>query len=354
MEHQHNYAFLPEQSQEDALHPKRLLAVEERAFQRVQRNLLGPSSLLRQLPIHLPSPPPESSTTTTNTDSDVLSPKEKLENFRTDVLLDFAALESSLLRIQLLHTSNQRERERYAAEKAKILETAQTVRENTVELRGHLVEAQRVLELRKGYDGLAGGILDDKRVKGREETGEECRGLEKEIEELQVESGEYEATWRGRREGFERIVGEGGAMRRLIKGVRDEPEGEEDQNMVEGSDDVTRGEGSRLGTPMLEGRTPLRVDDGSQTPMHVSLLETGSGTPARPVNRFLEVEGAAGGMGSAAGSPLLQAVDPTADVEMAETLEVPQSVKGERGLEAGGTQVLESGEEEAEGMDEGL
>ncbi|KAK4903292.1 hypothetical protein LTR27_000220 [Elasticomyces elasticus] len=349
MNHQHNYAFLPEQSQEDALHPKRLLAVEERAFQRVQRNLLGPSSLLRQLPAQLPSPPPES--TTTNNDEDVISPKEKLDNFRTDVLLDFAALESSLLRIQLLHTSNQRERERYAAEKAKILETAQAVRENTVVLRGQLVEAQRVLELRKGYDGLAGGILDDKRVKGREETGEECRGLEKEIEELQVESGEYEQTWLARRGQFDRVVGEGEAMRRLIKGVRDEPEGEEDQNMVEGSDDVTRGEGSRLGTPMMEGRTPLRVDDGSQTPMHASsLLETGSGTPARPVNRFLEV----GGVASVVGSPLLQSVDLTADVEMAETLEVPQPVKASNGLEAGVRQVLGSAEGEAEGMDEGL
>ncbi|KAK5710020.1 hypothetical protein LTR17_019241 [Elasticomyces elasticus] len=351
MEHQHNYAFLPEQSQEDALHPKRLLAVEERAFQRVQRNLLGPSSLLRQLPTHLPSPPPES-TTTTNPDEDIISPKEKLENFRTDLLLDFAALESSLLRIQLLHTSNQRERERYAAEKAKILETAQAVRENTAELRGQLVEAQRVLELRKGYDGLAAGILDDKRVKGREETGEECKGLEKEIEELQVESGEYEQTWLARRGQFDRVVAEGEAMRRLIKGVRDETvEGGEDRDMVEGSDDVTRGEGSRLGTPMLEGRTPLRVDDGSQTPMHASsLLEGGAGTPARPVNRFLEV----GGVGSVVGSPLLQAVDPTADVEMAETLEVPQPVKGERGVEAGGKHVLEPAEGEAEGMDEGL
>ncbi|KAK5743836.1 hypothetical protein LTR17_002458 [Elasticomyces elasticus] len=353
MEHQHIYAFLPEQSQEDALHPKRLLAVEERAFQRVQRNLLGPSSLLRQLPTQLPSPPPESSTTN-NADEDVTSPKEKLENFRTDVLLDFAALESSLLRIQLLHTSNQRERERYAAEKAKILETADAVRANTLELRGQLVEAQRVLELRKGYDVLAAGILDDKKVKGREETGEEIRGLEKECEELGVELGEYENIWIGRRQQFERIVGEGEAMRRLIKGVRDEPEGEEDRDMVEGSDDVTRGEGSRLGTPMLEGRTPGRVEDGSQTPMHVSLLEAGSGTPARPVNRFLEVEGAAGGLGSAAGSPLLQAVDPTADVEMAETLEVPQSAKASTGMEASVKQVFESAEGEAEGMDEGL
>ncbi|KAK5704229.1 hypothetical protein LTR97_003244 [Elasticomyces elasticus] len=351
MEHQHSYAFLPEQSQEDALHPKRLLAVEERAFQRVQRNLLGPSSLLRQLPTHLPSPPPES--TSNNADEDVVSPSEKLENFRTDVLLDFAALESSLLRIQLLHNSNQRERERYAAEKAKILETAHAVRENTVELRGQLVEAQRVLELRKGYDGLAAGILDDKKVKGREETGEEIRGLEKEIEELGVESSEYENIWIGRRQQFERIVAEGEAMRRLIKGVRDEPEGEEDQNMVEGSDDVMRGDGSRLGTPMLEGRTPLRVDDGSQTPMQGSALEGGSGTPARPVNRFLEVEGAAGGMGSAAGSPLLQAVDPTADVEMAETMDVPP-VKALTGLEASAKQVLEPAEGETEGMDEGL
>ncbi|KAK0307268.1 hypothetical protein LTR01_005914 [Friedmanniomyces endolithicus] len=322
MEHHYNYTILPEQSQEDALHATRLLGVEERPFQRVQRALLGKDSLLRSLPRQqLPSPPPEG--------EDITSPdstgEEKYLRFRDEILLDFAALESSILRIQLIHSSNERERERYAAEKAKILETAQAVRDNTIELRQQLVESQRVLELRKGYDELAAKILDDKKIKSREECTQEITTLEKEIEELEQESAEYETTWVGRREQFDRVAKEGEAMVRLIKGLKDEAEaeqmeGEEDQHTMDEGDDATRGESSRLGTPVPEGRTPMRVEDGGQTPM-VSSAEVGDGTPVRPINRFLEVDDAVTRGSSRAASPVLQAVDPTVDVEMAETLE---------------------------------
>ncbi|KAK0909840.1 hypothetical protein LTR91_019005 [Friedmanniomyces endolithicus] len=323
MEHHHNYSILPEQSQEDALHATRLLGVEERPFQRVQRALLGKDSLLRSLPRQqLPSPPPEGEGTTPSDPSG----EENFLRFRDEILLDFDALESSILRIQLIHSSNERERERYASEKAKILETAQAVRYNTVELRQQLVESQRVLELRKGYDELAAKILDDKKVKSREECTQEITTLEKEIEELEQESADCDTTWVGRREQFDRVVIEGEMMVRLIKGLKDEVEpeqmeGEEDQHTMEEGDDATRGESSRLGTPVPEGRTPMRVDDGGQTPM-VSSAEVGDGTPVRPINRFLEVDDAVTRGSSRAASPVLQAVDPTADVEMAEALEV--------------------------------
>ncbi|KAK1076894.1 hypothetical protein LTR48_008952, partial [Friedmanniomyces endolithicus] len=135
-----------------------------------------------------------------------------------------------------------------------------------------LVESQRVLELRKGYDELAAKILDDKKVKSREECMQEITTLEKEIEELEQESADCDTTWVGRREQFERVVKEGEVMVRLIKGLKDEVEpeqmeGEDDQHTMEEGDDATRGESSRLGTPVPEGRTPLRVDDGGQTPM---------------------------------------------------------------------------------------
>ncbi|TKA83699.1 hypothetical protein B0A55_00286 [Friedmanniomyces simplex] len=356
MEHHYPYTILPEQSQEDALHATRLLGVEERPFQRVQRALLGKHSLLRAPPRQqLPSPPREGE------DASPLdaSGGEKFIRFRDEILLDFAALESSILRIQLIHSSNQRERERYAAEKAKILETAQAVRDNTVELRQQLAESQRVLELRKGYDELAGKILDDKKVKSREDCKQDIVTLEKEIEELEQESGEYVTTWVGRREQFNRVVKEGDAMVRLIKGLKDEGEqveGEEDQNMVEEGDDATREESSRLGTPVPEGRTPMRLDNGGQTPLMGS-AETGEGTPARPVNRFLEVEDAVTRGSSRATSPFLQPVDPAADVEMAETLETTTEQpppKASTGMEASVKQVVEPAEGVPETMDEGL
>ncbi|KAK1059930.1 hypothetical protein LTR74_012247 [Friedmanniomyces endolithicus] len=358
MEHHYHYSILPEQSQEDALHATRLLGVEERPFQRVQRALLSKDSLLRSLPRQqLPSPPPEGQDTTPP-DPSGPSGEEKFLRFRDEILLDFAALESSILRIQLIHSSNERERERYAAEKAKILETAQAVRDNTVELRQQLVESQRVLELRKGYDELAAKILDDKKVKSREECTQEITTLEKEIEELEQESAECETTWVGRREQFERVVKEGEVMVRLIKGLKDEVEpeqmeGEDDQHTMEEGDDATRGESSRLGTPVPEGRTPMRVDDDGQTPM-VSSAETGDGTPVRPINRFLEVDDAVTRGSSRAASPVLQAADPTADVEMAETGEKQPAPKDSAVMEETVKQVAEHAEDEAETMDEGL
>ncbi|KAK1082518.1 hypothetical protein LTR33_003870 [Friedmanniomyces endolithicus] len=361
MEHHYHYSILPEQSQEDALHATRLLGVEERPFQRVQRALLGKDSLLRSLPRQqLPSPPPEGEDTTPP-DPSGPSGEEKFLRFRDEILLDFAALESSILRIQLIHSSNERERERYAAEKAKILETAQAVRDNTVELRQQLVESQRVLELRKGYDELAAKILDDKKVKSREECMQEITTLEKEIEELEQEGADCDTTWVGRREQFERVVKEGEVMVRLIKGLKDEVEpeqmeGEDDQHTMEEGDDATRGESSRLGTPVPEGRTPMRVDDGGQTPM-VSSPETGDGTPARPINRFLEVDDAVTRASSRAASPVLQAVDPTADVEMAETLETGNkqpAPKDSAVMEETVKQVAEHAEDVPETMDEGL
>ena len=119
----------------DALHANRLINIEERPFQRISKSLLGKTSTIRNAVTHYPSPPPD--------EEDETSPKihdaTQLQAFREHILLDFAALESSLVRIQLIHTSNERERERFAAEKAKILSTAQAVRENTLKIgRAHV------------------------------------------------------------------------------------------------------------------------------------------------------------------------------------------------------------------------
>jgi hypothetical protein len=84
------------QSAEDALHPTRLLGIEERPFQRVTKRLLDRDSLLRSTPKQLPSPPPESVDETSPTTEDAAADSHTRQKFREEVLLDFAALESSI------------------------------------------------------------------------------------------------------------------------------------------------------------------------------------------------------------------------------------------------------------------
>jgi hypothetical protein len=357
-----NYGILPQPS-EDALHPTRLLGIEERPFQRVTKRLLDRDSLLRQTPKQLPSPPPEGEEAETEALSDDADSRQK---FREEVLLDFAALESSITRIQLIQTSNARERERYAAEKAKILATAQAVRENTVLLREQLSEAQKVLELRKGYDALAAKILEDKKLKSRDEVRGDIGALEKEIEELEMEGGEVEGLWAGRREQFEVIVREGEVMRRVVKGIKEveEEEGaDEDEAMEEGEGE--KDDRSRMGTPGLEdgrtprhesgGRTPMPEGStplpGGTTPMHEGMEEDGEG---RPKNKFLDVEGGTQ-RSSRAASPGTQSVDSPADVEMGDGEEGASAqlqAKTTTGLEAKDEQVKEPAEGMTMEMDE--
>lgn len=242
-----------------------------------------------------------------------------MDRFREDVLLDFAYLESSIIRIQLTLSSNQRERERYAAEKAKILETAQAVRDNTVELRTNLVEAQEALERRKGYDAMAAKILDDKKLKSRDEAKTEIDKLEKEIEDLQHENAEYEGTWLERREQFNKILHEGEVMLRQIKGIKDDPEEQKDDEEME--DDKEDEDNSGRNTPAQGGRSPQPVDAEGATPLPES-GEAGEdsieGTPARLTNKFLELDDSTRAW-SHASSPLSQPAQLPDDMEMDDT-----------------------------------
>lgn len=286
-----------------------MLQVEERPFLRVTKSLLGKDSLLRWTPPkQLPSPPPDGGEADAH-DTDDADDVSKRKRFREEVLLDFAALESSIMRIQLIQSSNARERQRYAAEKAKILETAQAVKHNTLELRTQLAEAQRVLELRKGYDELATKLIDPKKLKPRAETREDIIRLEKEIEELQQESADYETTWVGRREAFERVVSEGQAMMRVVKGIKDEPEQEvdKDERMEDGEEGEhgLKGERSRLASPAPEmgGRTPML---GRSTP----LPDHGGETPRSRTNAPDGIRSS-----SQVGTPLLQAYEEDVDMK---------------------------------------
>jgi Tho complex subunit 7. len=140
------------------------------------------------------------------------------------VTLDFAAFEGSIARIQFLLTSNEQERQRYATEKLRILETMHSVRENTSELRTQLEEAQRVLAMRKSYDELAEKITSNRLLKPREDQQANLLKLQIEIADLEKESKDYAETWTERREQFGRIVEEGMQLRRLIRDEKEEVE----------------------------------------------------------------------------------------------------------------------------------
>lgn len=356
-----SYGVLAQPS-EDALHSTRLLGIEERPFQRVTKRLLDRDSLLRSTPKQLPSPPPEGEEAPEQAE-DPAGDTTTRQKFREEVLLDFAALESSITRIQLIQSSNARERERYATEKAKILATAQAVRENTLLLREQLAEAQKVLELRKGYDALASKILDDKKLKSRDECRTDIATLEKEIEELEQEGVDIEGLWVGRKEQFEKVVHEGEVMKRVIKGIKepeeDEEEREDDDAVEDG--DVEKDDRSRMGTPGIEdGRTP-RHESGGRTPMPEGATPMHEGMEEgeeRPRNKFLEVEGTTHSSSRAA-SPGAQGADTSVDIEMGEdgtpaplAVEAPSHPKTTTGLEAKDEQVKEPAEGTTMEMDE--
>ncbi|KAI4173287.1 MAG: hypothetical protein LQ343_002998 [Gyalolechia ehrenbergii] len=260
-----SYALL-DQSEEDSFHKSRLLNVEEKPFKRITKRLFAPTSLTAVPPTLPPTPPPDASAADEAAAAHEAEKQQQFEShrqWREDTLLDFAAFESSIVRIQFLLTSNIKERERYAAEKLKIQATAQTVRENTAELRVQLEEAQKTLALRKEYDALAEKITSNRLLRPRAEQHANLEKLNEEIAELRRESEEYAQTWAERREQFGKIIEEGMQLRRLIRDEKEEVERREGMGMEEGDDGDT---GSHRGRS--SGRATPRPETGDATPLH--------------------------------------------------------------------------------------
>jgi hypothetical protein len=249
-----------DQREEEELHKSRLLNVEEKPFKRITKRLLTPGSLA-STPSKLPTPPPDSGDEAAAffLETERQKQLDERRQFREDVLLDFAAFDSSIARIQFLSNSNERERERYRADKERILETMGAVRESTVVLRAQLEEARATLEQRKKFDKLAEKITNNKLLRPREDQEINLKKLEEECKELERESRAYAETWKERREQFGRIVEEGMQLRRLIRDEKEEVERRE--GMDGGEEDGEVGEGSR----------------GGQTPKHSSA--SGNVTP---------------------------------------------------------------------------
>ncbi|OJJ50477.1 hypothetical protein ASPZODRAFT_126350 [Penicilliopsis zonata CBS 506.65] len=284
-----------DQPEEDALHRSRLLNVEEKPFKRISKRLLNPDSLVVTQSTLLPTPPPEGSAPdvadTTAKEADKQTKLEDWRHFHEDVALDFAAFEGSIARIQFLLTSNQKERERYATEKVRILATMQAVRDNTAELRVQLEEAQRTLALRKTYDELAEKITSNRLLKPREDQQANLQKLEAEITELEKESKEYAQTWSERREQFGRIVEEGMQLRRLIRDEKEEVERREGMQEGEDGDEAdlpSKGKSSGGNTPRLDvdGLTPPQGQEeraGASAGLQVDNKPTGTTSPLRQV-----------------------------------------------------------------------
>lgn len=298
----------------DALHKSRLLNVEEKPFKRITKRLLASDSLITA-PLSLPpTPPPESGDAEDDSETHRQKKIEEWRQFKEAVTLDFAAFESSIARIQFLLKNNEKERERYAAEKLRIQSTAQDVRDNTVELRVQLEAAQKTLNLRKTYDNLTEKITSNRLLRPREDQRSNLEKLQVEILELEKESKEYAKTWSERREQFGRIVEEGMQLRRLIRDEKEEVERRE--GMQEGD-----GEGGDEDESSTKGRvsgvnSPRPESDDSAPPPSFKLQ----------ADRLqAETAGAA--------SPLRQSMSMTEekgeDVDMADEGEVDELEEGE-------------------------
>ncbi|OAX82451.1 hypothetical protein ACJ72_03201 [Emergomyces africanus] len=268
-----SYTLL-DQADEDALHKSRLLNVEEKPFKRITKRLLTPNSLVASPSTLFPTPPPERTEeeeeAAAQVDADRQKQLEEWRQFREDITLDFAAFESSIARIQFLLASNEKERERYAAEKLRIQSTAQAVKENTAELRVQLEEARKTLALRKTYDDLAEKITSNRLLRPREDQQANLQKLHAEIAQLEQESKEYAQTWGERREQFGRIVEEGMNLRRLIRDEKEEVERREGMEEGEDGDEGdagSKGRGSAVGTP--------KPDQDSITPLHPGHEDSG-------------------------------------------------------------------------------
>lgn len=163
------------------------------------------------------------------------------------------------------------------------------VRENTVELRTQLEEAQRLLALRKNYDDLTDKITSNRLLKPREDQQANLQKLRTEITELEKESKDYAMTWSERREQFGRIVDEGMQLRRLIRDEKEEVERREGMQEGEDGDEAdttSKGKISAATSPLAEtgSATPPQHNQEDTNRLNVEKgSNTRSETPLRQV-----------------------------------------------------------------------
>lgn len=281
---------LLDDKEENELHKSRLLNVEEKPFKRVTKRLNTLHSIVVSHARQAATPPPESNGLAGHADhngalpaSGVDASSADLAQLKEDITLDFAAFDSSIARLQFLLTANERERERYAAERERILSTSQSVRDNTVQLRIQLDQARATLEQRRKFDELADAITSNSSLRPRAEQVANLQKLEDEIAELEAESKTYAATWHERRDQFARIMDESMRLRRLIRDEKEEVERREGMDDEGGQTPRPSGLASGNATPRPEsGLLPKSgAESGEAVGTPRPLSTTGGRTPAR-------------------------------------------------------------------------
>lgn len=282
---------LLDEKEEAELHKMRLLNVEEKPFKRITKRLQSLSTLAANATRQEPSPPPESNGNGEHEPAATAS--GSLSQLKEDLTLDFAAFDSSIARLQFLLTANDRERERYASDRGRILSNSQAVRDSTAELRTKLDEARATLEQRKKFDELAEKITSNRSLRPRAEQVANLQKLEEECKQLEAESEEYTRTWKARGEQFDRIMEESMKLRRQIRDEKEEVERREGMDDNDGAVGDVDGAVSGGHTPRPgfgSGNNTPRPDSGAvattaksglseETPRPPST--TGGQTPAR-------------------------------------------------------------------------
>ncbi|KAI1813122.1 Tho complex subunit 7-domain-containing protein [Poronia punctata] len=276
---------LLEEREEQELHKTRLLAVEERPFKRLTKRLVAPGAFTNPNPSKkLPTPPPDAAGDSTENTSSTHSSIE-VTALKEDIILDFAAFDSAIARLQFLATANAAEREHYAAARQRILDTMDDVHGNNMELHARLGEARETLAQRRKFDELADKITSNRMLRTRAEQNVNLAKLAEECDELRRESEAYSATWSERRAQFERLVDEGRRLRALIRDEKEEVERREgmDSDAEDGEAVPTPGKGlaSGNGTPHADSNgnavSSVKGDAGNATPRPTS--SRGDGTP---------------------------------------------------------------------------
>lgn len=277
---------LLEQSEEDALHAERLLGFESKLYKQLARCVFGSDA-----PVALNDKTLQKASTTDESADDR---QISISKWRNDTLLEFAAFESNLTRVQFLLRSNELERQRYAVEKQRLIDTAQSVRDGNAQLHAQLADAKAALEVRKGYDALAAEITERKNpLKSREETHMAIERLQADNAALELESADYANTWGERREQFGKIVDEGMNMLRLIRDEKEEAERHDDG--LDGEEDAaspaaaaSRGETPKPGEDGpagsktdSKGQSSLRVETGVDD---VNSVKSSRGPSPQPEN----------------------------------------------------------------------
>ena len=281
---------LLDEREEAELHKVRLLNVEEKPFKRLTKRLIAPGALTNPTSAKLPTPPPESSNGTATADfqdnnhhtaagavADAAALKE-------DIALDFAAFDSAIARLQLLGSANAAERERYGADRVRILGAMEGVRASNGALRERLEAARATLARRRGFDELADRITANRLLRPRAEQHANLRKLADECAELERESAAYADTWRERRGQFDRLVDE---SKRLLALIRDEKEEvERREGMDEGGEEDAPGGGGGKNTPGATSSSAAKSGNATPRP-------EGTGTPHHHQNHSQHVSGAA-------------------------------------------------------------